>query len=182
MFNFFGAFKYKGEVIVDMMTFLMLYPGGKQQLVSHYPFIGAAIKQFYKSNTKPFSAAAVISAQVLSDLALKIPEGDRWRVLEELKSMDMNHFGKLVHRHSVEVQAGKDPNPLLDPSYMYGTNIFAAAIFIARLMMRQDHISKEEADLIEREIVGTLQGLSASDRSTLRVGRALDELMQGGSS
>jgi hypothetical protein len=182
MFSFFGGFKYKTEVIVDLMTFLMLYPGGKKQLVAHYPFIDAAIKQFYKSKTKPFSAAAVIAANVLSDLALKIPEDDRWRVLEELRSMNMNHFEKLLHRHTVEVQAGKDPNPLLDPSYMYGTNIFAAAISIAQLMMRQNQITKEEAELIEREIVGTLQGLSASDRSTLRIGRALDELMEGGSS
>jgi hypothetical protein len=94
----------------------------------------------------------------------------------------MNHFGKLLHRHSVEVQAGKDPNPLLDPSYMYATNIFAAAISTARLMMRQNHITAEEAELIESEVVGTLKGLSASDRSTLRMGHALDELMEGGSS
>jgi hypothetical protein len=182
MFNFFGVFKYKGEVIVNTMIFLMLFPGGKKQLVSQYPSIGTAIKQFHTSNTKPFSAAAVIAAQVLSDLALKIPEDDRWRVLEELRSMDMNHFGKLYHRHMVEVQAGKDPNPLLDPSYAYATNIFAAAILAARLMMRQNHIAEEEAELIESEIVGTLKGLSASDRSSLRTGHAISELIEGVSS
>jgi hypothetical protein len=174
MFNFYRRFKYEGDVLVNVHSFFLFYPG---ELRKDFPGIKQAIRENWKAKTRPYSAAAYIAGAILSQLASRFPDEAKARILEELKSINYREFDKIVGEYNA---------PNADRGRIYerfagkllpATVNFATAFAVAELWRRLGELAEDEVYFIKSEAIGSLHGLSDGERSSARLGRAFDQIL-----
>jgi hypothetical protein len=68
------------------------------------------------------------------------------------------------------------PSIRIDDSIYLGTMVFTAAFCVSDTWLRSGNIEEGDFDLITSEVIGALQGLSASERGAGRMSSVFDEL------
>jgi hypothetical protein len=168
MISFFRYLQYRGEVWVNIMSFLIMYPGGKRVISAAYPNINSAIRSGFNDDISPSRAAAVISAAVLADLASKLSPSERFKVLNELRNLDSKGFQTFLGEEAGRRSSGARPATLF-PGATLATTIFAGSLHVADLWKRQGAIEHADASFIQSEVIDTLEGLSEAERKQRRL-------------
>jgi hypothetical protein len=176
MFNFFRRFQYRTDLFVNIMQLLILYPGGAEALKRDYPGIKNAMSDHAKQSTPIYQAAIMISASVLGDLASKVPAHARQNMIDQLRALDYERFSDYLVAHL----KGETSLTEFDPSVTYGTMIFAAAFCVGDQWAESGKVERDDLRLITSEVLGALQGQTSSERSTRRISRVLDDIINQG--
>ena len=168
MLSFLRYLTYRGEVLVQVRTFLICTLATSRVLLAAYPNIKSAIRSAFKDKTPATRAGAVIAAAVLADLASKLSSSDRARVLSELRSIDLKAFRDFMEREFGLRGSAAQPAGLF-PGSTLATTIFAGALYNADMFKRQGTLEEADASLIWSEVIDTLEGLSDEERSGRRL-------------
>jgi hypothetical protein len=169
MFGWFGAVKYRSEVIVQIHIILKLVPQ-LESLLNTLPAMNEAINEFRKSRSPEIEAAAWLSLIVIERAVLSVPSDTRLLTLQYLDEMKDDAF-RWFARYAQAAMANHEPERPRDMPNLVA--VLGFAFWYLGYTVRENKLSETCYQTFIVDVVGMLRGKSQDERRSDRLATAM---------